>query len=180
MKPGNGLRSQNVTDNNILRLREILSIFPGIKTADVYVMWAVTNRNVCFIPERGNHQIPLCHQNGKITMDTAQFSVFVCSAVIKPPGLLNCGCRIQTVLYSCRLWQVTSVSKPCAFNYYCWISGLSPMCGVLYTKFQDTKFVYIFREKKLCHQVSNFVYRTVFQTEHEVSENESVFILGRD
>jgi hypothetical protein len=65
LEPGNELGSQNVTDNNILRLREILSRFPGIKTADVYVMRAVTNRNVCFIPECGNHQVPLCHQNGE-------------------------------------------------------------------------------------------------------------------
>ena len=103
LKPENGLGSQNVTDNNILRLPEILSLFPGIKTADVYVMRAVTNRKVCFIPECENHQVPLCHQNGEITTDTAQFSVLVSSPVIRPPELPKCGGSIQTVQYSCRL-----------------------------------------------------------------------------
>ena len=134
LKPGKWLGSQNVTDNNILRLPEILSLFPGIKTADVYVMRAVTNRNVCFIPECGNHQVPLCHQNGKITMDTAQFSVFVSSPVIKPPELPNSGGCVQTVHYSCRLSQVASVAKPSAFDHFYWISGRRPLCGILNIK----------------------------------------------
>jgi hypothetical protein len=108
---------------------KFLSILPGIKTADVYVMWAVTNRNVCFMPERGNHQIALCHQNGKITVDTAQFSVFVFSPVIKAP---NCGDRIQTVRYSCWSGQVTPYLR--SFDYYSWLSALCPLCGVLNTK----------------------------------------------
>jgi len=134
MKPENGLGSQNVTDNNILRLPKMLSLFPGIKTADVYVMRAVTNRNVCFIPECGNHQVPLCHQNGKITMDTAQFSVFFSSQVIKPPELPNSGGCIQTVQYSCRLSQVASVTKLSVFDNFYWISGRCPLCGVLNMK----------------------------------------------
>ena len=73
-----------------------MSFFSGIKTADVYVMRAVTNRNVCFIPECGYRQVPLSRQNGKITMDTAKFSVFVSSPVIKSPGLPNCGGCIPT------------------------------------------------------------------------------------
>jgi len=133
-KPGNGLGSQNVTDNNILRLPEILSLFLVIKTADVYVMRAVTNRNVCFIPECGNHQVPLCHQNGKITMDTAQFSVFVSSPVIKPPELPNCGGCIQTVQCSYRLSQVASVAKLSDFNHFYWISGRCPLCDVINMK----------------------------------------------
>jgi len=134
LKPGNGLGSQNVTDNNILRLPEILSLFLGIKTADVYVMRAVTNRNVCFIPECGNHQVPLCHQNGQITMDTAQFSVFVSSPVIKPSELPKCVGCIRTVQYICSLSQVTSVAKLSAFDHFYWISGRCPLCGFLNMK----------------------------------------------
>lgn len=119
----------------------MLSLFPGIKTADVYVMRAVTNRNVCFIPECGNHQVPLCHQNGKITMDTAQFSVFFSSQVTKPPELPNSGGCIQTVQYSCRLSQVASVTKLSVFDNFYWISGRCPLCGVLNMKqIQDTNF----------------------------------------
>jgi len=97
-------------------------------------MWAVTNRNVCFIPECGNHQVPLCHQNWKITMDTAQFSVFVSSPVIKPPELPNSGGCVQTVQYSCRLSQVASVAKLSVFGNFYWFSGRCPLCGILNTK----------------------------------------------